>query len=69
MPDQRKRGRPTLTSDQRRDARTSVSFTRDEFVRVYRAANERNETVARFLRDRVTESLRAAERADARRRV
>ena len=69
MTDQRKRGRPTLYTDRRRDARTSVSFTKDEFVRVYRAASDRNETVARFLRERVTESLRAAERADARRRA
>lgn len=69
MPHDRKPGRPALPAEMRRDAQVNVRFTREELFRVSRAAADRDETVAQFLRERVTASLDIRARTSARPRA
>jgi hypothetical protein len=56
----RKTGRPFLdTAGRKPSVKVSVRFTRDEFVRLYNGAADKRQTVARFIRERVSESRRA----------
>ena len=55
MQNHRKAGRPHLDAkDRRPSVQVSVRFTRDDFVRLYNDAADKRQSVARFIRERVS---------------